>query len=67
MYEISHEKQGVVKGEGVDGMGGNVDHPNVWFEKSWGLERGEAEKVEEKKRKGEDVVGGEAGGDEMEL
>nr|ASF90196.1 hypothetical protein SPAR05346 [Bartheletia paradoxa] len=38
VYEITHAAKGVKKGDGL-GAGASVDHPNVYFEKSWTLEK----------------------------
>lgn len=37
IFEITHQRQGVKKGTGLDGRGETVTHPNRYFESSWKL------------------------------
>ena len=41
IFEITHQKQGVKKGQGLDGRGETVTHPNRYFESSWKLSQAE--------------------------
>ncbi len=41
IFEITHQKQGVKKGQGLDGRGETVTHPNRYFESSWKLAQAE--------------------------
>lgn len=43
IFEITHQKQGVKKGQGLDGRGETVTHPNRYFESSWKLAQTEGE------------------------
>ncbi|PWZ03616.1 DNA primase, large subunit [Testicularia cyperi] len=37
IFEITHAKRGIRKGQGLDGRGETVTHPNRYFESSWKL------------------------------
>ncbi|KAL9939023.1 hypothetical protein V8E36_001836 [Tilletia maclaganii] len=39
LFELTHKKQGVKRGGGVDGRGESVSHPNRYFERSFALSR----------------------------
>lgn len=54
IFEISHQKQGLRKGQGLDGKGETVTHPNLYFERSWKLSQ-ETEVAEEDKAATEDA------------
>ncbi|KIS68271.1 DNA primase subunit PRI2 [Mycosarcoma maydis] len=41
IFEITHQRQGVKKGQGLDGRGETVTHPNRYFESSWKLAHAE--------------------------
>ena len=41
IFEITHQKQGLKKGQGLDGRGETVTHPNRYFESSWKLSHAE--------------------------
>lgn len=41
IFEITHQRHGVKKGQGLDGRGETVTHPNRYFESSWKLAQAE--------------------------
>ncbi|SJX64099.1 related to PRI2-DNA-directed DNA polymerase alpha, 58 KD subunit (DNA primase) [Sporisorium reilianum f. sp. reilianum] len=43
IFEITHQRHGVKKGQGLDGRGETVTHPNRYFESSWKLSQLEGE------------------------
>lgn len=43
IFEITHQRQGIKKGQGLDGRGETVTHPNRYFESSWKLAQSEGD------------------------